>query len=93
MDDLAITAKSVPEGISILQDLEELTKLSRMELKIKKSIPEKYVQERYRFITGEETISTIREKPVKSLGKWYGAEINDKESALNDIYVCRPTRR
>lgn len=32
---LTITAKSVPEGISILEDLEELTKWARMEFNIK----------------------------------------------------------
>lgn len=37
MDDLKITAKSVSEGRGILGDLEELTKVARMELKPSKS--------------------------------------------------------
>ncbi|CAM9441372.1 unnamed protein product [Lampetra planeri] len=35
--------------------------------------------ERYPFKIGEETIPTVEEKPVKSLEKWYRAELNDKE--------------
>lgn len=84
MDDLTITARSVPEGRWILEDLVELTKVARMEFKPSKSrslvIRRGRVQDRFRFKIGGDTIPTVKEKPVKILGKWYRAELNDRES-------------
>ncbi|XP_056314571.1 uncharacterized protein LOC130229674 [Danio aesculapii] len=84
MDDLTIMAKSVPEGRWILEDLVELTDWARMEFKPEKSrslvLRRGCIQDRFRFRIKGTTIPTVREKPVKSLGKWYRADLNDKES-------------
>ncbi|KAJ7995783.1 hypothetical protein DPEC_G00248170 [Dallia pectoralis] len=78
MDDLTITARSVPEGRWIL---EGLTTAARMEFKPAKSrslvLKRGRVQDRFRFKIGEDTIPTVTEKPVKSLGKWYRADLTD----------------
>ncbi|KAK0139991.1 hypothetical protein N1851_023098 [Merluccius polli] len=70
MDDLTITAKSVPEGRWILEDLVKLTDWARMEFKPAKS--RSLILRRGRIREG------IQEKLAKSLGKWYRADINDK---------------
>lgn len=36
------------------------------------------MQNHYRFKIGKDVIPTVLEKPVKSLGRWYRAELNDK---------------
>ncbi|KAK0135473.1 hypothetical protein N1851_028684 [Merluccius polli] len=81
MDDLTITAKSVPEGRWILEDLVKLTDWARMEFKSAKSrslvLRREHVQDRFCFKLREDIIPTVQEKPVKSLGKWYRADRND----------------
>ncbi|KAK0136845.1 hypothetical protein N1851_026974 [Merluccius polli] len=78
MDDPTITAKSVPE------DLVELTDWARMEFKSAKSkslvLRRGRVQDWFCFKIREDIIPTVKEKPVKSLGKWYRVDLNDKES-------------
>lgn len=63
MDDLTITAKSVPEGRWILEYLIELTKLARMEFKPAKSrslvLKKGRVQDRFCFKIGENIIPTV----------------------------------
>ncbi|XP_061778568.1 uncharacterized protein LOC133569990 [Nerophis ophidion] len=84
MDDLTITARSVPEGRCILEDLIELTNWARMEFKPAKSrslvLKKGRVQERFRFKIRENIIPTVQEKPVKCLGKWYRADLKDRLS-------------
>ncbi len=84
MDDLTITARSVPEGRWILEDLVELTTAARMEFRPSKSrslvLKQGRVQNHFRFKIGEDTIPTVTEKPVKSLGRWYRADLSDKAS-------------
>lgn len=84
MDDLKITARSVPEGRWILEDLCKIIAGARMEFKPSKSrslvLKKGRVQDRFRFKVGEELIPTVSERPIKSLGKWYRAELNDRES-------------
>ncbi|KAK0156549.1 Integrin beta-5 [Merluccius polli] len=56
---------------------------ARMEFKPAKSrslvLRRGCVQDRFCFKIKEDIIPTVQEKPVKSLGKWYRADINDKE--------------
>ncbi|KAG1953648.1 hypothetical protein F2P79_009189 [Pimephales promelas] len=84
MDDLTITARSVPEGRWILEDLVELATAAKMEFKPSKSrslvLKRGRVQDRFRFKIGEDTIPTVSEKPIKSLGRWYRADLTDKAS-------------
>ncbi|KAK0136923.1 hypothetical protein N1851_026893 [Merluccius polli] len=37
------------------------------------------VQDRFCFKIREDSIPTVQEKLVKSLGKWYRVDLNDKE--------------
>lgn len=84
MDDLTITAKSVPEGRWILEDLVELTEWARMGFKPEKSrslvLRKGRIQNRFRFKIRDTIIPTVQEKPVKSLGKWFRADLNDRQS-------------
>lgn len=79
-----MTGCIISEGRWILEDLVELTKAARMEFKPSKSrslvLKRGGVQDRFRFKIGKDTIPTVTEKPVKSLGKWYRADLNDKDS-------------
>ncbi|KAK0138093.1 hypothetical protein N1851_025635 [Merluccius polli] len=83
MDNLTITAKSVPEGRWILEDLVKLIDWARMDFKPAKSrslvLRRGCVQDQFRFKIREDIILTVQEKPVKILGKWYMADLNDKE--------------
>lgn len=82
-DNLTITARSVPEGRWILENLVELIDWARLEFKPAKSrnllLTRGRVQFRFCFQIREDIIPTVKEKPVKSLGKWYWADLNDKE--------------
>ncbi len=75
MDDLTITAKSVPEGRWILDDLVELNDWTRIQFKSEKSrrlvLRKGRVQDQFRFKIKDTIIPTVQEKPLKSLGKWY----------------------
>ena len=87
MDDMTITAKSVLEGKWMLQDLKELIDWARMKFKPSKSrslILQKGKNQNRKIRIGEEEIPTIREKPVKSLGKWFRDSLNDRES-INEM--------
>ncbi|KAK0153078.1 putative ferric-chelate reductase 1 [Merluccius polli] len=98
MDDLTITAKSVPQGRWILDDLVELTNWARMEIKPAKSRSLILMRGRveYQFLfqfffkIREDIIPTVQEKPVRSLGKWYRADLNDKES-VKEMFIQAET--
>ena len=81
MDD--ITALVRGEGITreMLGRLDELIKWSRMKFKAKKSRSvsfKKGVQKEIRFFIGGEPIPTVKEKPVKSLGRMYQKALSDR---------------
>jgi hypothetical protein len=84
MDDMTITAKSVVEGRWMLEDLEHLITWARMEFKPAKSrslvLKKGRVQDRFRFRVAGQMIPTVTEQPVKSLGKWFTASLNDQQS-------------
>lgn len=88
MDDMTVTAKSVPEGRWMLEDLSNLIKWARMKFKPTKSrslvLKKGKVENKYRFRIGADTIPTLTDNPVKSLGKWFRACLNDKE-AVSDM--------
>jgi len=39
-----------------------------------------HIQDQFRFRIGEDLIPTVSERPIKSLGKLFRAELNDPES-------------
>lgn len=67
-----------------MEDLVELTTAARLEFKPSKSrslvLKWGRVQDRFSFKIGGDTIPTVTEKPVKSLGRLYRADLNDKAS-------------
>lgn len=69
MDNVIVTAQSVPQGRWILEDMEEFTKWTRIQFKPVKSRSLVLKKECYRFKIEEKAITTFREKPVKSLAK------------------------
>ncbi|NJK32032.1 MAG: hypothetical protein HC927_06195 [Deltaproteobacteria bacterium] len=84
MDDMKITARSVPEGRWMLEDLERLISWARMKFKPAKSrslvLKKGKVQDRFRFKIQGERVPTVTEQPVKSLGKWFRSSLSDKDS-------------
>ena len=83
MDDMTVTARSVIEGRWMLEDLERLVTWARMRFKPAKSrslvLKKGKVQDRFRFKVAGETIPTVSQQPVKSLGKWFTADLNDRQ--------------
>lgn len=84
MDDLTIMARSFPEGRRILEDLFKIIAGARMEFKPAKSriivLRKGRVHDQFHFRIGEDLIPTVSERPIKSLGKWFRVELNDRES-------------
>ena len=84
MDDMTVTAKTVTEGRWMLEDLSRVITWARMKFKPAKSrslvLKKGKVDNRYRFRVGEETIPTVSEKPVKSLGKWFDSTLRDTQN-------------
>ncbi|XP_060552477.1 uncharacterized protein LOC132713820 [Ruditapes philippinarum] len=78
-DDMTITAKSYVEGR--WQDIGEIITWARMRFKPAKSrsmnLRKGVIQDSARYRVYDQHIPTVKEKPVKCLGKWYRG---DKES-------------
>lgn len=70
----------------------ELTTAARMELKPSKSrslvLKQGHVQDRFCFKISEDTIPTVTEKTVKSLGRWYRGDLTDKASVKEMINLA-----
>jgi hypothetical protein len=83
MDDMTVTAGSVPQARWMLQDLEEVIGWARMLFMPAKSrslVLQKRKVKEVRFSMCQGQIPTISEKPVKSLGKWFNDSLKDKDS-------------
>ena len=81
MDDITVMSRSAQPMSNILDRLDELIAWSRMRFKAKKSRSVtfksgKQVETKYK-IAGE-IIPTVKEEPVKSLGRWYEGTLNDR---------------
>uniref|UniRef100_A0A3B1K6T8 Reverse transcriptase domain-containing protein n=1 Tax=Astyanax mexicanus TaxID=7994 RepID=A0A3B1K6T8_ASTMX len=82
MDDMTTLTTTVPCTRRLLGKLNDNLRLARMKVKPSKSrsvsiVKGKLIQER--FMMEGEVIPSILEKPIKSLGRWYTAALNDKE--------------
>ncbi|XP_042072404.1 uncharacterized protein LOC121813033 [Haplochromis burtoni] len=80
MDDMTNITTTKPCTRRLLQKLQENIEWARMEFKPSKSrsisiIKGKLTAEQF-YISGE-PIPTVLEKPIKSLGRWYNADLND----------------
>ena len=84
MDDMTITAKSYVEGRWMLDDIVEMITWSRMKLKPVKSrsivLKKGKVEEKCRYRIEDVMIPSVKEQPIKCLGKWYRGTLNDKEN-------------
>ena len=87
VDDMTITTKSQIEGRWTLEALEEGLKWAKMKLKPMKSrslvLKKGKVDEGVKFRIQGDSIPSIHEKPIKYLGKWFRASLNDKESVYS----------
>ena len=66
---------------NVLSRLDELITWSRMRFKAKKSRSLTFVkgrQKQIKFKIAGENMPTVKEKPVKSLGRWYAGTLSDK---------------
>lgn len=87
MDDLTITARSIPEAGWMLVDLVELTNWTRMEFKFAKAnrlvLRNGCVQDLSLFKIKKDSVKTVQEQPVKSSGKWYRVDLNKRQSLMD----------
>ncbi|XP_063050368.1 uncharacterized protein LOC134445223 [Engraulis encrasicolus] len=81
MDDLTVTATSVPGCRWLLKGLERLTSWARMTFKPAKCrslvLRKGRVEDKFRFHMNGLQIPSLTEKPVKSLGKLFDATLRD----------------
>ena len=81
MDDLTVTTTSVMGGRWLLKGLERNMTWARMYFKPAKSrslvLKKGKVMEKVRFTVAGETIPTLSEKPIKSLGKTFNSSLKD----------------
>ena len=88
MDDLTIVSRNVDQVEEGLVRLEELVSWTRMRFKAKKSrsvsIKRGKIVERRFHIAGED-IPQVSEQGVKSLGRWYEGNLNDKHRGV-EVY-------
>lgn len=56
-----------------------------MEFKPSKSRNLVLKQGHFQFKIGKDVIPTVTEKPIKSLGRWYRAKLNDKALERSDL--------
>ncbi|XP_068595260.1 retrovirus-related Pol polyprotein from type-1 retrotransposable element R2 [Brachionichthys hirsutus] len=85
MDDLTITtAATHVEARWILNALDDVATWARMKFKPKKSrsmvIRNGKVAIKYRLEVQGEVIPSIKDNPIKCLGKWYDSSLNDRSS-------------
>ena len=69
----------------VLNQLDELITWSRMKFKAKKSRSvtfHKGKQKQHKFTIAGEQMPTIKEEPVKSLGRWYAGTLSDRSRGV-----------
>ena len=92
MDDLTVTTTSVIGGRWLLKGLERNMTWAKMYFKPAKSrslvLKKGKVMEKVRFTVAGETIPTMSEKPIKSLGKTFNSSLKDtaaKQKTIKDL--------
>ena len=85
MDDVTLLTREAEVMTRVLGRLDELVAWSRMRFKAKKSRSltfRKGVQKQVRFQIAGEPMPTVKEQPVKSLGRWYKGSLSDKSQGV-----------
>ncbi|XP_052260998.1 uncharacterized protein LOC127865149 [Dreissena polymorpha] len=89
MDDMTITAKSYVKGRWMVKDIGELMEWARMKFKPQKSrsmvLRKGQIQESARSRIEDQLIPTVKEQPVKCLGKWFRDSLNDQQSIKDTV--------
>src|SRR4029079_17766207 len=103
MDDTTVIANSRSKAQQILNRLDSLIAWARMKFKPEKSrslsLNKGKISEKVKFEVGGQTIPTVSEAPVKSLGRWYNCSLKDteqgkivKEQAENGLTIINKTK-
>ena len=85
MDDVTLLTKDQKTMQKVLSRLDELISWSRMRFKAKKSRSLTFCkgrQKQVKFKIAGEYMPTVKEKPVKSLGRWYADTLSDKSRGM-----------
>lgn len=85
MDDITLLSKGPDAMLKGLMRLEELIRWARMKFKARKSRSltfVKGVQKEIKYKIADEEMPTVREEPVKSLGRWYAGTLSDKSKGI-----------
>ena len=85
MDDVTLLARSPDEMDDVLERLNVLVRWSRMKFKAKKSRSLTFrngKQVQRRFMIGGDRIPTLKEEPVKSLGRLYAGNLTDRHEGV-----------
>ena len=85
MDDVTLLTRDTGAMKDVLTRLDALVTWSRMRFKAKKSRSltfTKGVQKQQKFKIGGDTMPTVKEEPVKSLGRWYAGTLSDKSRGI-----------
>ena len=85
MDDVTLLTRDVDAMQSVLTRLDELITWSRMKFKAKKSRSltiQKGKQGQQKFTIAGEQMPTVKEQPVKSLGRWYSGTLSDRSQGV-----------
>ena len=89
MDDVTLLTKDQQAMKKVLARLDELITWSRMRFKAKKSRSLTFVkgrQRQYKFSIAGENMPTVKEKPVKSLGRWYAETLSDRGRGIEIMH-------
>ena len=85
MDDLTVLTQNVETMEKVLQRLNQLITWARMKFKAKKSrslvLVDGKPKEKH-FLVGNEQVPTVKEKPVKSLGRLYSGNLTDRHQGV-----------
>lgn len=85
MDDVTILTRGKDRMAKVLTRLDQLITWSRMKFKAKKSRSLTFLkgrQKEVKFTIAGELMPTVKEKPVKSLGRWYEGTLSDRSRGI-----------
>ena len=85
MDDITVKSKDEKGMKEVLKQLEKLVEWSKMRFKAKKSRSVTYVkgkQKEIKYMISGEMIPTVKQQPVKSLGRWYKDTLSDRSQGV-----------
>ena len=85
MDDITLLTRDAYTMQKVLDRLNDLISWSRMKFKAKKSRSVTLVrgrQKQQRFTIAGEQMPTVKDQPVKSLGRWYEGTLSDRSRGI-----------